>query len=75
MSEKEINSRETFFVKKCLEGPGLNIWLNEVKRDTTSAKCKLCRTVFKLSAMSKSALMDHSDGKNIKSRKRKPFPC
>ena len=64
MSKKETNSRQTFFVKKWLEDPELNIWLSEVKGDTTtSANCKVCRTVFKLSTMDKSALKDYSDGK------------
>ena len=35
----------------------------EVKSDKISAKCKVCRTLFKLSAMCKSALMDYSDAK------------
>ena len=47
MSEKETNSRQTFFMKKWLEDPELNIWLTEVKEDTTSAKCKVCRIVSK----------------------------
>ena len=46
-------------MKKWLEHPKLNIWLNEVKEDTTSAKCRVSRTVFKLSTMGKSALKDH----------------
>ena len=71
MSEKEANSRQTFFVKKWLEDPELNIWLGEVKGDTTSAKCKVCRTVFKLSTMGNSALKDHSDGKKQQSEVKK----
>ena len=50
-------------MKKLLQDPELNIWPGEVKGDTTSAKCKICRTVFKLSTMGKSPLKDHSDGK------------
>ena len=51
-------------MKKWLEDPELNVWLSEVKGDTTtSANCKVCRTVFKLSTMGKSALKDYSDGK------------
>ena len=39
MSEKEANSRQTCYVNKWLEDPELNIWLYEVKGDTTSVKC------------------------------------
>ena len=65
MPEKQTSSRQTFFVKKWLEDPELNIWLSEVKGDTSSVKSKVCRTVFKLFTMGKSTLKDHSDGKNI----------
>ena len=47
MPEKQTRSRQTFFVKKWLEDPELNIWLSEVKGDTASVKSKVCRTVFK----------------------------
>ena len=50
-------------MKKLLQDPELNIWPGEVKGDTTSAKCEICRTVLKLSTLGKSALKDHSDGK------------
>ena len=50
-------------MKKLLQDPELNIWPGEVKGDTTSAKCEICKTVFKLSTLGKSALKDHSDGK------------
>ena len=71
MSEKETNSRQTFFMKKWLEDPELNIWLTEVKEDTTSAKCKVCRIVSKWPTMGKSALMDHSYGKKHQSEVKK----
>ena len=71
MSEKETISRQTFFVKKWVEHPELNIWLNEVKGDAVNTKCKVCRTVFKLSAVGKSASKDHSDWKSISLKSRK----
>ena len=36
--------------------------VSEGKGDTASAKCKACRTVFKLPTMGKSILKDHSRG-------------
>ena len=63
--------RQTFFMKKWLEHPKLNIWLSEVKGDTTSAKFRVSRTVFKLSTMGKSALKDHSDRKKHQSEVKK----
>ena len=71
MSEKETNNRQTFFVKKWLEEPVLNIWLHEFKGDATSTKYKICRTISKLSTMGKSALKDHSDGKKHQSEVKK----
>ena len=58
-------------MKKWLKDPVLNIGLNEFKGDATGAKCKICRTVFKLSTKSKSALKDHSDRKKHQSEVKK----
>ena len=71
MPEKETSSRQTLFVKKWLEDPMLNICFIEVKGDITSAKSKVCRTVFKLFTMVKSALKHHSDGKKHQSEVKK----
>ena len=62
-------------MKKWLEDPEPDIWLSEVKWDTVSAKCKVCSTVFKLSAMGKSTLKDHSKKKKhqFKVKKTKTF--
>ena len=71
MPEKETNSRQSFFMKKCLENPELNIRLSEVKGDTTSAECKVSRTAFKLSTVGKPAFKNHSDGKKHRSEVKK----
>ena len=47
MSEKETNGRHTSFLKKWLEDPELNIWLSEVKGDTKSGKCTICKSALK----------------------------
>ena len=58
-------------MKKLIEGHELNIWISEVKGDTTSTKFKLCRTIFKLSTMIKSSLKNYSDGKKRQSEVKK----
>ena len=58
-------------MKKWLEDPRLNIWFGQFKGDATIAKCKVCRTIFKLCAMVKWSLKDHSGGKKHQPEVRK----
>ena len=57
--------KQTYFQKSWLDQEQYKDWLTEAPEDT-SAKCKLCKKVFKLSNMAADALKSHADSERHK---------
>ena len=62
---------QTHFKEDWLTDPDYVLWLSKVKDDDTAARCKLCKSTFKLSTMGQSSLTDHANGKKHKKHVKK----